>query len=462
MYFRGCNTMKPGIPKGTRDLSPIEMARRQYIFDIIRNAFRRYGYQPLETPAMENAETLLGKYGDEGDRLVFRVLNSGNFLSPFEDDQELLKQKNQSLGRFTNSISEKALRYDLTVPFARYVVMHQNEITFPFKRYQIQPVWRADRPQKGRYREFYQCDADVIGSKSLLNEVELVLLFDDVFAELGLKVAVKINDRRILSGIAAISGETHKVVDMVTAIDKLDKIGREKVEEEMRAKGIGNVAIGNIAPLFELKGDWKEQREQFERWLAPSDIALQGIKDIDRIFEIVGRTRSIDLEYDPTLARGLDYYTGAIFEVKALEGTMRGSVCGGGRYDDLTGIFGLKGMSGVGISFGADRIYDVLLETGKFPEDLEQGPRLLFANFGEKEALHSLELLRKLRNEGIAAELYPDQVKMAKQFKYADDRKIPFVAIIGENEMKMHIVTVKDMRTGEQKAVKEDELIGML
>ncbi len=454
--------MKPSIPKGTRDLSPPEMARRQYIFDIIRNTFRRYGYQPLETPAMENAETLLGKYGDEGDRLVFRVLNSGNFLSPFEEDAELLKMKNESMGRFTSAISEKALRYDLTVPFARYVVMHQNDITFPFKRYQIQPVWRADRPQKGRYREFYQCDADVIGSNSLLNEVELVLLFDDVFTELGLKVAVKINDRRILTGIAGISGEPHKVVDMVTAIDKLDKIGRDNVEKEMREKGIGNVAISNIAPLFAMSGSWEQQKEEFERWLAPSEIALEGIRDIDRIFRMVGRTKSIQLEYDPTLARGLDYYTGAIFEVKALEGTMRGSVCGGGRYDDLTGIFGLKNMSGVGISFGADRIYDVLLETGKFPEDLGSGTRLLFANFGEKEALHSLELLRKVRDAGIPAELYPDSAKMAKQFKYADDRKIPFVAVIGENEMKLRIVNIKDMRNGEQKAVKEDELIKAL
>ncbi len=454
--------MRPSIPKGTRDLSPLEMARRQYILDIIRGAFRRYGFQPLETPAMENSETLLGKYGEEGDRLVFRVLNSGNYFSSFKDDQELIGKKNESFARFTNSISEKALRYDLTVPFARYVVMHQNEITFPFKRYQIQPVWRADRPQKGRYREFYQCDADVIGSKSLLNEVELIMLFDDVFTELGSKVIVKINDRRILSGIAAISGEPDKVVTMVTAIDKLDKIGREKVEEEMRTKGIGDEAIGRIAPLFEMKGGWKEQREQLKSWLGSSDIAIEGIGDIDRILEMTGKTKSIELQYDPTLARGLDYYTGAIFEVKALEGTMSGSICGGGRYDDLTGIFGLKGMSGVGISFGLDRIYDVLLETGKFPADLEQGPKLLFANFGEKEALHSLSLLRKVREAGFAAELYPDQAKMAKQFKYADDRKIPFVAIIGENEMKIGIVTVKDMRSGEQKAVKEDELIGLL
>ncbi len=451
-----------GIPKGTRDLSPLEMARRQYIFDIIRNAFRRYGFLPLETPAMENAETLLGKYGEEGDRLVFRVLNSGNYFSAYADDQALCLKKNESFGAFTNSISEKALRYDLTVPFARYVVMHQNEITFPFKRYQIQPVWRADKPQKGRYREFYQCDADVIGSRSLLSEVELVLLFDDVFSELGLQVVVKLNDRRILSGIAGVSGEPHKVVTMVTALDKLDKVGREAVEKEMREKGIGEVAITNIAPLFAISGAWKEQKEALERWLVPSETAMQGIKDMDWIFNTVGRTKSITLEFDPTLARGLDYYTGAIFEVKALEGSLRSSICGGGRYDDLTGIFGLKNMSGVGISFGADRIYDVLLETGKFPEDLSIGAHLLFINFGEQEALHALGLLRKLRDAGIAAELYPDAVKMGKQFKYADDRKIPYVAIIGVEEMKQRIVNIKDMRSGEQKAVNEADLLAAI
>jgi histidyl-tRNA synthetase len=387
------------------------------------------------------------------------VLNSGNYFSAYEEDAELLKRKNESIGAFTNSIAEKALRYDLTVPFARYVVMHRNELVFPFKRYQIQPVWRADRPQKGRYREFYQCDADVIGSNSLLNEVELVMLFDDVFTELGLEVVVKLNDRRILTGIAAVSGEPHKVVTMVTALDKLDKMSREDVEKEMREKGVGELAISNIAPLFSINGEWPQQREELERWLAPSDIALQGLKDLDRIFKAVGRTKSITLMYDPTLARGLDYYTGVIFEVKALEGTLRSSICGGGRYDDLTGIFGLKDMSGVGISFGADRIYDVMLETNKFPEDLAQGARLLFANFGEQEALHSLALLRKMRDAGIAAELYPDPVKMAKQFKYADDRRIPFVAVIGENEMKQGIVNVKDMRSGEQKAVKEADLL---
>ena len=365
-------------------------------------------------------------------------------------------------GKFASAVSEKALRYDLTVPFARYVVQHQNELSFPFKRYQIQPVWRADRPQKGRYREFYQCDADMIGSTSLLNEVELVELFNDVFTALDLSVVVKINDRKVLSGIAEISGQPDKVVDMVTAIDKLDKIGRAKVEEEMRQKGITDEAIQRIAPLFSLSGQWPEQREQLRTWLASSAVAQQGIKDLDTVFATVGRLGRARLEYDPTLARGLDYYTGAIFEVKAEEGTMPGSICGGGRYDDLTGIFGLKNMSGVGISFGADRIYDVLLETDKFPETVAQGTTVLFANFGEAEARHCLKLVRAVRAAGIAAELYPDAVKMAKQFKYADDKTIPFVAIVGADEMKQGIVTVKDMRSGEQKAVTDAELIPLL
>ena len=435
------------------------MSRRHYIIDVIRSAFERYGFLPLETPAMENAETLLGKYGEEGDRLVFRVLNSGNYFSSFQNDQEIIDKKNAGWGAFTNSIAEKALRYDLTVPFARYVVMHQNELTFPFKRFQIQPVWRADRPQKGRYREFYQCDADVIGSRSILNEIELVMLFDDVFTKLGMQVVVKVNDRRILTGIAEVSGEPHNVVTMVTALDKLDKIGREAVEKEMRGKGVGETAIASIAPLFYIKGEWPHQFEELQRWLSSSEEALEGSKDIDRIFSGVGRTRSIVLEYDPTLARGLDYYTGAIFEVKALEGSLGSSISGGGRYDDLTGIFGLKNMSGVGISFGLDRIYDVLQETGKFPADLEHGPRLLFANFGEEEAIHSLQLLKKVREAGVSAELYPDPVKMARQFKYANDRNIPYVAVIGGNEMKLRIVNLKDMRSGEQKAVNENDLL---
>ena len=392
------------------------------------------------------------------------MLNSGDAWGGVHEEvkKRLMAGEEVHPGKFASEVSEKALRYDLTVPFARYVVQHQNELSFPFKRYQIQPVWRADRPQKGRYREFYQCDADMIGSTSLLNEVELVELFDDVFTALDLSVVVKINDRKVLSGIAEISGQPEKVVDMVTAIDKLDKIGRAKVEEEMRQKGITDEAIQRIAPLFSLSGQWPEQREQLRTWLASSAVAQQGMKDLDTVFATVGRLGRARLEYDPTLARGLDYYTGAIFEVKAVEGTMPGSICGGGRYDDLTGIFGLKNMSGVGISFGADRIYDVLLETNKFPETVAQGTTVLFANFGEAEARHCLKLVRAVRAAGIAAELYPDAVKMAKQFKYADDKTIPFVAIVGADEMKQGIVTVKDMRSGEQKAVTDAELIPLL
>ncbi len=481
---------KPSIPKGTRDFSPVEMLRRKYIFSTIEKVFQKYGFLPLETPAMENLETLTGKYGEEGDRLIFKVLNSGDWTSSlgkeevareiyeevkewvelkhrggvFQLTQELLDEIQVVRRKYykTRDISEKALRYDLTVPFARYVVQHQNEIAFPFKRYQIQPVWRADRPQKGRYREFYQCDADVIGSKSLISEVELVQLFDDVFTALGLQVVVKINDRKVLSGIAEVSGQPEKVVDIVTAIDKLDKIGRKKVEEEMRAKGVSDEAIKGIAPLFELSGSWSEQRPLLEKWLASSTTAQQGLKDLSFTFDAVGNLKSAKLEFDPTLARGLDYYTGAIFEVKAMEGTLQSSICGGGRYDDLTGIFGLKNMSGVGISFGADRIYDVLLETGKFPAELGGSTKLLFANFGEVEAMHCLKLLRQVREAGIAAELYPDQVKMAKQFKYADDKGIAYVAIIGENELKQGIVTVKDMKTGEQRAVAQADLISTI
>ncbi|MCC6839429.1 MAG: histidine--tRNA ligase [Flavobacteriales bacterium] len=462
----------PSIPKGTRDFSPVEMLRRKYIFGTIEKVFQKYGFLPLETPAMENLSTLTGKYGEEGDRLIFKVLNSGEAWRSVSQDvkDKLAIGEEVHSGKLAAELSDKALRYDLTVPFARYVVQHRNEISFPFKRYQIQPVWRADRPQKGRYREFYQCDADMIGSKSLLNEVELVELTAEVFRNLSLGVAIKVNNRKVLSGIAEISGQPDKVVDMVTAIDKLDKIGREKVEEEMRTKGITNEAIARIAPLFELKGTWAEQRPQLEQWLAPSAVAQQGLKDLSTVFETAGDRfvprddvhGRATLEFDPTLARGLDYYTGAIFEVKANEGSLQSSIAGGGRYDDLTGIFGLKDMSGVGISFGADRIYDVLLELNKFPAELGGSTRVLFANFGEAEALHSLKLLRQVREAGIAAELYPDAVKMAKQFKYADDKGIPFVAIIGETEMKQGVVNVKNMKTGEQQAVKEEELLALL
>lgn len=466
--------MKPSIPKGTRDFGPQEMLRRKYIFNTIERVFQKYGYLPLETPAMEHLETLTGKYGEEGDRLIFKILNSGDVAGQmqarldlaFIDDVDPIKALDLSVKNPTEEyrekvreavrehlkdrISEKALRYDLTVPFARYVVQHQNDLVFPFKRYQIQPVWRADRPQKGRYREFYQCDADVIGSTSLLSEVELVQLFDDVFTQLGLKVVVKINDRKVLSGIAEVSGQPEKVVDIVTAIDKLDKIGREKVEEEMREKGVSEQAIQGIAPLFELKGTWNEQRVKLEQWLASSSVAQQGLKDLAFTFEAVGQLKSAVLEFDPTLARGLDYYTGAIFEVKASEGSLQSSICGGGRYDDLTGVFGLKGMSGVGISFGADRIYDVLLETGKFPAELGGSTQLLFANFGEAEALHCLKLLRQVREAGIAAELYPDATKLPKQFTYAEKKGIPYVAIVGESELQQGVVTLKRMGANEK------------
>lgn len=454
--------MKPSIPKGTRDFGPVEMLRRKYIFNTIEKVFQKYGFLPLETPAMENLATLTGKYGEEGDRLIFKILNSGDAwkeVSP-EVKEKLARSEEVHPGRLAAELSEKALRYDLTVPFARYVVMNQNDLVFPFKRYQIQTVWRADRPQKGRYREFYQCDADMIGSTSLLNEVELVNLFDEVFTELGLRVVVKINDRKVLSGIAEVSGQPEKVVDMVTAIDKLDKIGRDKVEEEMRTKGINDEAIARIAPLFALSGSWSEQRPQLEQWLASSTIAQQGLKDLAFTFEAVGTLKSAKLEFDPTLARGLDYYTGAIFEVKAAEGTMPGSICGGGRYDDLTGVFGLKGMSGVGISFGADRIYDVLLETNKFPADLGASTKLLFANFGEAEAMHCLKLLRAVREAGIASELFPDAAKLPKQFTYAEKKGIPFVAIVGGNELTQGRVKLKRMGAREEgELMTMDELI---
>ena len=455
---------KPSIPKGTRDFSPVEMRRRQYILDTIRGVFERYGYLPIETPAMEKLETLTGKYGEEGDRLIFKVLNSGDAwdkVAP-EVKQALAAGEEVHPGKLGAELCEKALRYDLTVPFARFVVQHQHALTFPFKRYQMQPVWRADRPQKGRYREFLQCDADVIGSTSLLNEVELVQLFDDVFTALGLSVVVKLNDRKLLTGIAEVSGQPEKVVDIVTALDKLDKVGREAVEQEMRDKGVSEAAVTGIAPLFELHGNWDAQRTRLTEWLGGSEVAQQGLADMDFIFQQAGQLKSAQLEFDPTLARGLDYYTGAIFEVKAAEGTLQSSICGGGRYDDLTGIFGLQGMSGVGISFGADRIYDVLLETGKFPEDVATGTRLLFVNFGDREAAHALPLLRQVREAGIAAELYPDAAKLKKQFAYADAKGIPFVATMGSEEIAQGIVSVKDLRSGEQRAVRTDELISLV
>ncbi|MEI6487811.1 MAG: histidine--tRNA ligase [Bacteroidota bacterium] len=450
--------MKPSIPKGTRDFSPQEMVRRNYIFDSIRQVFQRYGFLPIETPAMENMETLMGKYGEEGDRLIFKILNSGDFLNGI-DSNELLNANNKQL---TSKISEKALRYDLTVPFARYVVQHQNEITFPFKRFQIQPVWRADRPQKGRYREFYQCDADVIGSNSLVNEVELVQLIDDVFSRLQLPVIIKINNRKILSGIAEVIGEADKIIDITVAIDKLDKIGVDGVNKELTEKGVGAEALAKLQPLIHFNGTTIDKLNFLKVLLRSSETGLKGIKEVEYLFTTIAQLSSLSaiIELDITLARGLNYYTGAIFEVKANAGSLSSSICGGGRYDDLTGIFGLPNVSGVGISFGADRIYDVLHEMNLFPESVAASTKLLFVCFGEPEQNFGLPLLAKVRKAGINAEIYPDaKAKMKKQMSYADDKKIPFVVIIGSDEMNSGLLSLKNMTTGEQSKLEIDKII---
>lgn len=462
---------KPSTPKGTRDFSPQEMLRRKYIFGTIEKVFQKYGFLPLETPAMENLETLTGKYGEEGDRLIFKILNSGDAWKEVSEDVKSKLKAGEEVhpGKLATQLSEKALRYDLTVPFARYVVQHQNEIAFPFKRYQIQPVWRADRPQKGRYREFYQCDADMIGSKSLLNEVDLSLIILEVFERLGLGVKVQMNSRKILHGLGQLWNLNDRLVEFVTILDKFDKIGLDVVEEYRKA-GFAESTVNDVheflTGLAQGQGNEANLASLRSRFSAQNmAIGLEGLDEVLFIQDKVAKTlggRWENVSIDLSLARGIDYYTGAIFEVKALEGTLKSSICGGGRYDDLTGVFGLKGMSGVGISFGADRIYDVLLETNKFPAELGASTRVLFANFGEAEAMHCLKLLRQVREAGISAELYPDQVKMAKQFKYADDKGIPFVAIIGDNEMKQGIITVKDMKTGEQKAVKQEDLVALL
>lgn len=458
---------KPSTPKGTRDFSPDEMMRRNFIFDTIRSVFKKYGYQPIETPAMENIETLTGKYGEEGDQLLFKILNSRPFEAKDEKKQQMRDAFERTLQQNTNSdvLTEKALRYDLTVPFARYVVQHQNEITFPFKRYQIQPVWRADRPQKGRYREFFQCDADVIGSDSLINEVELVQMIDEAFTAFGVPVTIKINNRKILSGIAEVIGEKEKIVDITVAIDKLDKIGVDGVNKELAEKGISEIAIDRLQPLISFSGDYNAKIELLNELISTSEVGRKGIEEVKYVFGLIGNgeLKTATCELDITLARGLNYYTGAIFEVKANKGTLTSSICGGGRYDDLTGIFGLPNMSGVGISFGIDRIFDVLNEVG-YPEDVtaKEGTRVLFANFGGEDERHSLSLLKKVREAGIAAEIYLDAVKMGKQFKYADAKKIPFVAIIGENERTNNTITLKNMASGEQKSVMIDELIDLL
>lgn len=437
---------KPSIPKGTRDFSPSEMMRRGYIFETVKSVFRLFGYAPLETPSMENLSTLLGKYGDEGDKLLFKILNSGDYAAGLTDEQV----------RSASKICEKGLRYDLTVPFARYVVQHQGEIVFPFKRYQIQPVWRADRPQKGRYREFYQCDVDVIGSRSLLSEVELVEIVERVFRKLGISVTLKMNNRKILYGIAETIGHADKMVDITVAIDKLDKIGLDNVKAELSERGIDDDAIAKLQPILELSGSNDEKLAKLRDIIGGSETGLKGICEMQTIFDHVSRL-GIDLkiELDLSLARGLNYYTGAIFEVKANDFQI-GSICGGGRYDDLTGIFGMPDMSGVGISFGADRIYDVMVGLDLFPEEVDCSTQVMFVNLGEQEQAASLPLLRELRNEGIAAEIYPDSSKMKKQMEYANRRAIPYVVIIGSQEVEQREATVKDMRSGEQRKVRFD------
>lgn len=448
---------KPAIPKGTRDFLPVEVARRSYIFDTIKNSFKKYGFAPIETPSFELSSTLMGKYGEEGDRLIFRILNSGEKMK--KADIEALQADN--LPRFANSLAEKALRYDLTVPFARFVVQHQNEISFPFKRYQIQPVWRADRPQHGRYQEFFQCDADVVGSDSLVYEVDFVMLFDEVLTSLGIPdFTVKINNRKILSGIAEVSGESDKIIDITVAIDKLDKIGEDGVVKELLEKGVSESAISKIQPLFTITGSTEERLQQMKTFLTESEIGLKGIEELEYVLAQVNElgVKRATIEFDVTLARGLNYYTGAIFEVKA-NGVKMGSICGGGRYDDLTGLFGMKGMSGVGISFGADRIYDVLTELELFPKETDLGLTLLFVNFGEKEQAHCMKLVHQCRKAGIDSEIYPSNAKMQKQMKYANDRGVQFVALIGEEEINKGIVNIKNMESGEQIALETEKLI---
>lgn len=464
----------PAIPKGTRDFLPHVVARRTYIFDTIRSVFKTYGFAPIETPSFELSSTLLGKYGDEGDKLIFQILRSGNYLSKIEAEDvnaelagkdkefdKLSAEGRKQLGSITSRISEKALRYDLTVPFARFVVQHQNELSFPFKRYQIQPVWRADRPQKSRYQEFYQCDADVVGSDSLLYEVDFVQIFDQVLTRLNIpKFVILINNRKILSGIAEVSGEADKLIDITVAIDKLDKIGKDGVVNELRSKGVSEKAIEIIDPLFSLSGTNEERLSTMRMFLANSEIGLKGVEELEFVLNQTKElgTERATVEFDVTLARGLNYYTGAIFEVKVPDSGI-GSICGGGRYDDLTGLFGLKGMSGVGISFGADRIYDILNDFKLFPEETEAQLTLLFANFGDKEVAYCMRLCKQLRAKGVDCEVYPSSAKMQKQFKYADNRNVRFVALIGENELNSGNLQIKNMETGEQKVVTESELL---
>ena len=449
---------KPSIPKGTRDFGPAEMARRNYIFDTIRSVYALYGFQQIETPAMENLSTLMGKYGEEGDKLLFKILNSGDFMK--DVTEENLRQ--DSTNKLATRLCEKGLRYDLTVPFARYVVQHREELSLPFRRFQIQPVWRADRPQKGRYREFYQCDADVVGSDSLLNEVELMQIVDTVFQKFGIRVCIKINNRKILTGIAEMIGQADKIVDITVAIDKLDKIGLENVNAELRESGLPEEAITKLQPIIQLRGSNEEKLATMRKALAESETGLKGIEEVEFVLNTLSTLNiQSEVEFDLTLARGLNYYTGCIFEVKALDVEI-GSITGGGRYDNLTGIFGMPGLSGVGISFGADRIYDVLNQLDLYPKEVSTATQLLFINFGEKEAAYCLSVLSKLRQSGVRCEIYPDASKMKKQMQYANAKQIPFVALVGENEMQEGKVTLKNMETGEQQMLSPDELLAAM
>ena len=456
---------KPSIPKGTRDFSPLEMARRNYIFDTIKSVFSLYGFQQIETPAMENLSTLMGKYGEEGDKLLFKILNSGDWRSALDTDS----LANSTIGALTSKVSEKGLRYDLTVPFARFVVQHRDTIQFPFKRYQIQPVWRADRPQKGRYREFYQCDVDVVGTNSLLSEVELIQIVEEVYRRLGIRVSLHINNRKILAGIAEVIGQPERIIDITVAIDKLDKIGVENVNKELLDKGLPQEAVDALQPILNLSGTNTEKLDQLEQVLASSETGLKGIEELRTIFALCAQSTQdgdlstfeptgLQLELDLCLARGLNYYTGAIFEVKALDVQM-GSITGGGRYDNLTGIFGMPGVSGVGISFGADRIYDVLSELNLYPENLQSTTQLLFATFGEQELLYALRWAKELREKGVSVEVYPEPTKMKKQMSYADAKKIPLVAIVGGDEMAANKVMLKNMLSGEQQLVSLEECL---
>jgi histidyl-tRNA synthetase len=449
---------KPSIPKGTRDFSPVEMAKRNYIFNTIRDVFKLYGFEQIETPAMENLSTLTGKYGDEGDKLLFKILNSGDFLSGITSDELLEKNSN----KFTSKACEKGLRYDLTVPFARFVVQHRNDISFPFKRYQIQPVWRADRPQKGRYREFYQCDADVVGSGSLLNEIELIQIMNDVFGKFGIRVVIKINNRKILSGIAEMIGEADNIIDITVAIDKIDKTGIDNVNKELREKNISENAITLLQPILKMAGSNEEKLFVLSDSLKNSEAGLKGIEEARYILDNIKKlSLTSAIELDLTLARGLNYYTGTIFEVKALDVDM-GSITGGGRYDNLTELFGLDGVSGVGISFGAERIFDILNQLDLYPKESLKSTQILFVNFGEKEVSHIMSVISTLRSKGVSSEIFPDPAKMKKQMSYADSKNIPYVAIVGETEISENTITLKDMVSGRQQKVSVEELAAIL